>query len=62
MSVSLRMHRISVITSLSGDAEFAGVENAVVDLLAPDSGTLKCRGGNIGRSNVWKAKLVIGLA
>ena len=47
-------------TEYYGDAEFAGVENAGVDLSPPDCRAEKCGSGNIGKSNVWnwKAKLV----
>jgi len=41
------------------DDEFAGVENAGVNLSAPDCGTGKCRSENITESNVWKAKRII---
>jgi len=42
-----------------GDVEFAAAENRGVDLLAPDCKAEKCGTGNIGKSNVWKAKLIV---
>jgi len=44
------------------DAEFAGMENAVVgSLSAPDCMAGKCLSGNIRISNVWKAEFVVML-